>query len=91
MFDKDDAFALSNEKFLQALRVNLLSAYASLHEAVAGFHSLESSSEPKAFIATGNVLPFFPTVLGVTLGTGKAGLAHLIEIGTMAYKEKNYR
>jgi hypothetical protein len=81
---------LSNEVFVRDLQINAIAAYAALREAVAGFHTLEASS-PKVFIATGNVLPFQAVKQGTTLGTGKAALAHLIEIGTLAYAEKGYR
>jgi hypothetical protein len=61
-----------------------------MSQAVKGFKVL-SPEVPEVFIATGNVLPFKPHLAGVTLGSGKAGLAHLINIGSQAYSESNYR
>ena len=74
------------------LHVNLIGAYASLRETVSGFNTLGPSfTGPRVFIATGNVTPFQPFPMAVTLGTGKAALAHLIEIGIRGYGEKGYR
>jgi len=70
--------------------VNLTGAYVSLQQAVNGFKKL-GTDNPNIFIATGNVLPFKPHLAGVTLGSGKAALAHLIDIGSQAYRESIYR
>jgi len=92
MSPSGNPFALSNEDFLKDLHVNLVGAYATLRETVQGFHSVgPSSAEPRVFIATGNVVPFQPHPAAITLGSGKAALAHLIEVGLQAYGEKGYR
>jgi len=70
--------------------LNASGAFAALHEAVKGFKTL-GSDIPKAFIATGNVLPFHPSAFGVSLGAGKAALVHLINIGSTAYRSPNFR
>jgi len=87
----DDPLSLSDEAFLDDLKVNTIGAYASLRNAVAGFHLLGSGDTPRVFIATGNVLPFQPWPLGVSLGAGKAALVHLLQVGTLSYNKKGYR
>lgn len=71
-------------------KLNAFGAYAALREAVKGFKEL-SVGTPKAFIATGNVLPFRPHPAGVTLGAGKAALVHLVDIAAKAYRKGNFR
>lgn len=83
-------FSIDVEQYIQDLQVNLTSAYASLHAAVAGWQHL-ARDEPKVFIATGNVVPFQPNAVGTTLGSGKAGLAHLIETGQVGYEKEGYK
>lgn len=92
-FPKDFAnpFAtVDPEAFVKDLNLNLVGAYVAIREAVKGFENLDSNA-PKAFIATGNVLPWQPHPAGVTLGSGKAALTHVIAIGADAYKGSNYR
>ena len=55
-----------------------------------GFQQLDPEM-PKVFIVTGNVLPWQPLASGFTLGSGKAALVHLINVGAEAYKSSNYR
>jgi NAD(P)-dependent dehydrogenase (short-subunit alcohol dehydrogenase family) len=89
--DLTDPFSsVSPEAFVNDNNVTLLGTYVAIKEAVAGFHTL-SPETPKAFIVTGNILPWKPSPTGVTLGTGKAGAAHLVEIGALAYKDKHFR
>ena len=78
------------EAFVKDLNLNLVGAYVAIREAVKGFEKLDKDV-PKAFIATGNVLPWQPHPAGVTLGTGKAALTHLLAIGADAYKGSNCR
>jgi len=92
-FPKDltDPFSsVSPDAFIKDLNLNLVGTYVALRLAVQGFQTL-SAEIPKAFIETGNVLPWKPLAAGVTLGTGKAGVTHLINIAADAYKDKNYR
>lgn len=70
--------------------MNVVGAYVAIREAVENFEQL-GPEIPKAFIATGNVLPWKPLASGFTLGSGKAALVHLINVGAEAYKDKNYR
>lgn len=86
----DDPFAVSPEAFVKDLNVNVVGAYTALSEAVKGFKKLDTKT-PRAFIATGNVLPFNPMALGVTLGTGKSALAHLINIGAITYTKSDIK
>ena len=54
---------------------------------------MELATVPRAFIATGNVVPWQPVTAAMTLGSGKAALAHLIQCGSMSdeYKRKGWR
>jgi NAD(P)-dependent dehydrogenase (short-subunit alcohol dehydrogenase family) len=83
--DTSDPFASITPETLQAdMVVNVIGGYAALRESVAGFKSLPAEA-PKAFIATGNVTPFQPLGMALTLGVGKAALVHAIEIATKVY------
>jgi hypothetical protein len=53
--------------------LNVVGAYVAIREAVENFEQL-GPEIPKAFIATGNVLPWKPLASGFTLGSGKAAL-----------------
>jgi len=87
--DPEDPFSVTPAAFVKDLGVNTIGAFVALRETVKGFKEL--SDVPKAFIATGNVLPFKPVPFGVTLGTGKAALVHLIQVSVQAYATSNYR
>jgi hypothetical protein len=90
--DADDPFAISPEAFESGLGVNVTGGYAALHHATRGFKQLREagSNVPLAFIATGNVTPFQPTPVAMTLSSGKAALANLIDVASLAYKATNY-
>ena len=85
------------ESFEQDLAVNVSSAYVALRRAVQGFQAVKAKSPedknevPFVFIATGNVTPFQPSPVAMTLGSGKAALAYLISVGAEAYKAAGFR
>ncbi|SPO07020.1 uncharacterized protein DNG_09714 [Cephalotrichum gorgonifer] len=94
--DANDPFRVPTASFENDLTVNVSGAYTALHHATQGFQSLKAQSAegnvpPFVFIATGNVTPFTPLPIAVTLGTGKAALAYLISAGAVAYKEAGFR
>jgi hypothetical protein len=88
-----DPFAMESEAYVGDLHVNLIGAYTALHETVKGWHATPTSADggKRVFIATGNVTPFQPSLMAMTLGSGKAALAHLIEIGSKAYAKEGWR
>ena len=88
--DPSNPFTISPYAFENDTAVNLCGAYTALRESVQGFKDL-GNEIPKVFIATGNVLPFKPTALGITLGAGKAALTHLLDVATKAYCGDNFR
>jgi NAD(P)-dependent dehydrogenase (short-subunit alcohol dehydrogenase family) len=90
--DADDPFAISPEEFERDLGVNVTGGYAALHHATRGFRQLREagSNIPMTFIATGNVTPFQPTPFAMTLSSGKAALANLIDVASVAYKATDY-
>jgi hypothetical protein len=67
------------------MAVNVIGGYAALRESVAGFKSLPAEAR-KVFIATGNVTPFQPIGMALTLGVGKAALVHAIQIAAKVYQ-----
>ncbi|KAH7016017.1 uncharacterized protein B0I36DRAFT_254748 [Microdochium trichocladiopsis] len=95
--DANDPFQVPTASFEQDLAVNASSAYAGLLHATRGFLSSKAKSTedndalPYVYIATGNVTPFQPNPVAVTLGSGKATLAYLISVGAQAYKAAGYR
>lgn len=95
--DANDPFGVPTASFEQDLVVNASSAYAGLYHATQGFLTLKAKSKddsgasPYVYIATGNVTPFQPNPVAVTLGSGKAALAYLISVGALAYNAAGYR
>ncbi|KFY86059.1 hypothetical protein V498_07609 [Pseudogymnoascus sp. VKM F-4517 (FW-2822)] len=95
--DANDPFGVPTASFEQDLVVNASSAYAGLYHATQGFLALKAKSKddsgasPYVYIATGNVTPFQPNPVAVTLGSGKAALAYLISVGALAYNAAGYR
>ena len=93
----EDPFTVPAESFEQDLAVNVSSAYVALRRAVQGFQTVKARSPedknevPFVFIATGNVTPFQPSPVAMTLGSGKAALAYLISVGAEAYKAAGFR
>ena len=89
--DDKDPFATEADKYVKDLEVNLIGAYTVLHETTKAWDSKPAETTTEGvtvFIATGNVTPFQPLPMAVTLGSGKAGLSHLVEIGNKAYGER---
>lgn len=85
--DGTGVFGLAVESYRRDLNVNLVGAYAALHETVRGWRELGNDGNTevkKAFIATGNVVPWKPVPEAMTLGSGKAALAHLVETGMLS-------
>ena len=90
---EDDPFSLNGGQYLDTLHVNVIGAYVCLCETMSGFTAIDDSGEKvaKVFIATGNVVPFQPIPFAVTLGSGKAALVNLVQVGNVAYAKKGYR
>ena len=63
--------------------------YVAVQEAVASFEKLPAETK-KAFFYTGNALNTMVWSKMWSAGLGKAATAHLIETGSLAYKEKGY-
>ncbi|PBK83296.1 hypothetical protein ARMGADRAFT_1089411 [Armillaria gallica] len=85
-----DPLSLPLEDFKRTLSVST-SVYSVAQDALKGFRSLTSG--PKAFIVTGNVLPFLPhdnTIL-YDLQTLKVVEAHLTEVFYNAYIKEDIR
>ncbi|KAK0234757.1 hypothetical protein EDD85DRAFT_938956 [Armillaria nabsnona] len=85
-----DPLSLPLEDFKRTLTVST-SVYSVAQDALKGFRSLTSG--PKAFIVTGNVLPFLPhdnTIL-YDLQTLKVVEAHLTEVFYNAYIKEDIR
>lgn len=82
---------LTSEDFEKDTAVNLFGAFSSMREAIQGFKSLSDEETPKAFIATGNIIPFQPRAASISLGAGKAGVVHLIQSSTLGYSKLGYR
>jgi hypothetical protein len=91
--DPTNPFTIAPEAFQQGIAVNATGAYAALYHATSGFLWLKEQDRTVAlaFIATGNLTPFMPKPLFVTLGTGKSALAYLIDIANKACRERGLR
>lgn len=69
---------ISPDAMAQEFRVNTVSMFAAAQLAVAGWSGLDSSV-PKAFIYTGNPLPWVNVPILVSLATGKSASATIIQ------------
>ncbi|KAL2256523.1 hypothetical protein VTK26DRAFT_1533 [Humicola hyalothermophila] len=92
---ENDPFGVDPAIFARDLTINVGGAYTALHHATRLARGQGGPSNPGprplVFIATGNVTPFQPLDQAVTLGPGKAGLAHLTAIGKDAYAKDGFR
>lgn len=88
---ENDPFGVAPADFTRDLTINASAAYATIHHATRLARQSQDKTSPLVFIATGNVTPFQPKPLAVTLGSGKSALAHLISIGSLAYDSKEFR
>jgi len=88
--DFTDPFSVGAEAFAKDTAVNAVGSFAALQQFVTLSKELDAS-QPKVFIATGNVLPFRPFPACITLGAGKAALAHFIDVGTKSYGSQGLR
>lgn len=87
----DDLFVDSIDNLVKDINVNTIGGYTTIKETVQGFHRLPPTV-PKAFIATGNVLPWNPMPpYYYSLGASKAALAHIVETGGIFYRTDNFR
>jgi hypothetical protein len=73
------------------MTINASAAYATVHHAIRLARKRQNNTSPLVFIATGNVTPFKPNPLAVTLGSGKSALAHIVTLGNLAYDAKEFR
>lgn len=92
--DVGDPFMIRPSDFEQNLAVNVSGAYAALHYSTRGFLALKETGSdelPKVFIETGNVTPFQPNAAAITLGSGKAALAYLVQVGAETYADHGFR
>jgi hypothetical protein len=64
--------------------------YTAINEFLAGWKD-EKNDLPKAYISTGNILPWKPVPLAVTLGSGEAARAHTIDLASRLYKQEAFR
>lgn len=95
----DPVGSITTETMESDFRVNALGGYAALREAVEGFKALKekegddsnSNSNNGVFIATGNVTPFQPLPMALTLGVGKSALVHMLQVAVEAYRSDGFR
>jgi len=87
----EDPFTITPQDLERDNAVNAIGAYTALRESIHAFRELDGNDIPKAFIATGNVTPFNPIPMALTLGSGKASLTHMIDIATKVHGKDNFR
>ncbi|KAJ7575545.1 hypothetical protein C8J56DRAFT_1007644 [Mycena floridula] len=90
--DPADPLSLSVEKYVESVDF-ITGAYTSAQQALKGFRSEIHKNSPKAFINTGNLLPFVkperPQVVG--LGSAKVAQAYLVHLFFEAYAKEGIR
>ncbi|KAK3678222.1 hypothetical protein LTR78_002318 [Recurvomyces mirabilis] len=87
--DATNPFTVPVEDFERENTINVTSVYVAVQEAVASFDELPASTK-KAFLYTGNALNTICWPKMWSAGLGKAATAHLMETGSLSYKEKGY-
>ncbi|KAL0638007.1 hypothetical protein Q9L58_002942 [Maublancomyces gigas] len=89
--DAEDILSeISAATLARDFNVNTIGLWAAARVAVAGWEKLDSAV-PKAFIFTGNLLPWINIPKYVTLGIGKAASAHIIESLASTYGKRGSR
>ncbi|MCJ1463762.1 hypothetical protein MMC07_002371 [Pseudocyphellaria aurata] len=90
-YTQSDPLSVDLSTFQDHLAVNTSSAFAAIQEAVKSFDGFTKKATPCVFIYTGNCLNQGAVSPFLTLGTGKAATAHLVEYAAKTYAEKGYR
>ncbi|KZV80448.1 NAD(P)-binding protein [Exidia glandulosa HHB12029] len=87
-----DAASVALDAYARDVSVGTTGLYAAVQEAVAAFRKAPKQA-PKAFIFTGNVIPFIPAAVPMllTLGVGKVAAAWQIQLFSNAFKDENFR
>lgn len=87
MIANPDPLTIPADDFAHTLTTNITSAYVAAQQLVAG----RSDESKVTYIYTGAKLntPVFRWPLALTLGVGKAGGAHMVEVLAMVYTQKN--
>lgn len=85
-----DPISVPLDEFVGNLNVNLVSPYAAMQQAVAGFRTLPNETL-KTFIYTGNCLNNMVMPILLHLGVGKQGTAHMIKGAVEGYGKENFR
>lgn len=87
-YSPEDPASVSVEAFENDLRVNTVSVFAAVQQAVKSFDAVGSGT----FIYTGNFLNDKKTIPGpfLTLGVGKSASSYLIQTASEAYGAKGY-
>jgi len=85
-----DPFTVPLAAFASSININTISAYAAVQASVLAFSSLPASAS-RTFIYTGNKLNVLSIPAYFDLGVGKSATAHIIETGSIAYKDKGYK
>lgn len=89
--DPEDILSTIPTKNLASeFNVNTLSFWAAAQETVVGWEKVDSAL-PKAFIYTGNLLPWINMPKYVSLGIGKASSAHIVESLASTYGKRGFR
>lgn len=70
--------------------INTISFWAAAQEAVAGWEKLDATV-PKAFIYTGNALPWINLPAYIALGIGKASSALIVKSLAGTYGKRGFR
>lgn len=88
---QSDPLSVDLSTFQDDLAVNTTSVFAAIQESVKSFDQITDKATPRVFIFTGNCLNQRAMPPLLTLGTGKAATAHLIDYAAKTYAEKGYR
>ena len=85
-----DPFTIPLNEFITGLNTNMISPYAAMSEAIAGFKLLPQESL-KTFIYTGNLCMHLVMPVAMNLSLGKRGAGHMIENAVVQYKNEGYK
>jgi hypothetical protein len=90
MVPPQDPLSLPLADFNRDTTINVTSAFVAAQQATLGFAKLPASAS-RTFIYTGNILNTTVMPQLMSMGLGKSAGAHIMQVASVAYKEKGYR
>lgn len=85
-----DPFAVPLNDWVAGVNINMISPYAAMSEAIAGFKELPKNTL-KTFIYTGNLCLHIVLPVAMNMALGKRGVGHMIENAIAQYGKEGFK